>query len=250
MLCFAAFSAIASALYLLNDLLDREADQKHPTKRLRPIASGALPPAAAFSLCGILLVSGAAAAIFLPMETRWILAGYAAGSILYSTILKSYILVDVLALGTFYAVRVFAGGSATGIAISPWTLAFSMFMFLSIALAKRYVEVNRHGPSARRGYREADAPVLLGLGIGTGLLAIQVLALYISSPEIRLLYARPEILWLMCPVMMCWIGRVWLLAGRGELNDDPLMFALTDKGSYGTAAAAAIILTAATSLTR
>jgi hypothetical protein len=121
-----------------------------------------------------------------------------------------------------------------------------MFVFLSLALAKRYVEVTRHGPSERRGYREADAALLMALGVGTGVLAVQVLALYIYSPEVRQLYSRPEVLWLMCPVMLCWIARVWLLAGRGELDDDPLIFALRDRGSYATAACAAVILIAAT----
>jgi 4-hydroxybenzoate polyprenyltransferase len=245
-LCFASFSAFASAVYIFNDLLDREADRKHATKRLRAIASGAIASSGGMVLCAAFLVLGSAIAWGLPGETRWILAGYVAGSVLYSLVLKAYAVVDVLALGTFYTLRVIAGGSATGIAISPWTLAFSMFVFFSLALAKRYVEVNRHGPSERRGYREADAPVLLGLGIGTGLLAVQVLALYIYSPEVRQLYARPELLWLMCPVMLCWIARVWLLAGRGELNDDPLIFALRDKGSYATAVCAALVLIAAT----
>ena len=245
-LCFVSFSALASAVYILNDLLDRNADANHATKRSRPIASGALRPSAAAGMCAILLGIGIAIAALLPEETRWILAGYVAGSTLYSTVLKAYAVVDVLALGAFYTLRVIAGGAATGIAISPWTLAFSMFVFFSIALAKRYVEVNRHGPSERRGYREADAPVLLALGVGTGLLAVQVLALYIYSPEVRQLYARPEMLWLMCPVMFCWIARLWLLAGRGELNDDPLVFALRDKGSYAAAACAAIIMAAAT----
>jgi hypothetical protein len=121
-----------------------------------------------------------------------------------------------------------------------------MFLFLSLALAKRYVEVTRHGPSGRRGYREDDARVLLALGVGTGLLAVQVLALYIYSPEVRQLYGRPELLWLVCPVLLGWIARVWLVAGRGELHDDPLLFALRDAGSYATAAAVGMILVLAT----
>jgi 4-hydroxybenzoate polyprenyltransferase len=245
-LCFAAFSALASAVYIFNDLLDREADRKHASKRQRPIASGAVTASMAAALCAAFLLCGAVIAWWLPAEARWILAGYVGAAVLYSGVLKAYAVVDVLALGSFYALRVMAGGSATEITISPWTLAFCMFVFFSIALAKRYVEVNRHGPSERRGYRESDAPVLLALGVGTGLLAVQVLALYIYSPEVRQLYARPELLWLMCPVLLGWIARMWLLAGRGELNDDPLMFALRDKGSYAVAACAVIILAAAT----
>jgi 4-hydroxybenzoate polyprenyltransferase len=245
-LCFASFSALASSVYVLNDILDREADRKHPSKKNRPIASGALSvPVAA--LVGVLLaLTGILIALMLPVGAAWVLAIYVTASVVYSTLLKGHAIVDVIALGTFYTLRVLAGGSAADIRNSPWTLAFSMFLFLSLALAKRYVEVDRHGPSERRGYLAADSGVLLALGVGTGLLSVQVLALYINSPEVRQVYSRPEMLWLMCPLLLCWIGRVWLIAGRGELNDDPLLFALKDLGSYATARLGAAIILAAT----
>jgi 4-hydroxybenzoate polyprenyltransferase len=245
-LCFAGFSALASAVYVLNDILDRDADRKHPSKQYRPVASGALSVPAATLLSVALALVGIVIARMLPESAAWVLGIYVIASVVYSTLLKSHAIVDVIALGSFYTLRVLAGGFAAGIRISPWTLAFSMFIFLSVALAKRYVEVDRHGPSERRGYLAADSSVLLALGVGTGLLAVQVLALYINSPEVRQVYSRPEVLWLMCPVMLCWIGRVWLIAGRGELNDDPLIFAFKDPGSYVTGVLTATIILAAT----
>lgn len=245
-LCFASFSALASAIYVLNDILDREADRKHPSKQNRPVASGALSVSAAALISVLLAVAGVLIALMLPLSAAWVLAIYVTASVIYSILLKGHAIVDVIALGTFYTLRVLAGGFAADIRISPWTLAFSMFLFLSLALAKRYVEVDRHGPSERRGYLAADAAVLLALGVGTGLLAVQVLALYINSPEVRQVYRRPEVLWLMCPLMLCWIGRVWLMAGRGELHDDPLIFALKDLGSYATALLTAAIILGAT----
>jgi 4-hydroxybenzoate polyprenyltransferase len=245
-LCFTAFNCAASAVYVVNDVLDMEDDRKHPSKRMRAIASGALSRPVALVIAFVLLALAALCSIVVSSATATVVAVYAVAAVLYSAYLKAVAVVDVLLLGAFYALRVFAGGAATGIAISPWTLAFSMFLFLSLALAKRYVEVTRHGPSGRRGYREDDARVLLALGVGTGLLAVQVLALYIYSPEVRQLYGRPELLWLICPVLLGWIARVWLVAGRGELHDDPLLFALRDAGSYATAAAVGLILVLAT----
>lgn len=245
-ICFVSFSLFASFVYILNDLLDRHTDRRHPVKRFRPIASGALSRPQAGVLAAVLLAAGAATAMALPQPARLVILGYVAGAVFYSTWAKSLALVDVILLGSFHTMRVIAGGMATGITISPWTLAFSMFLFLSLALAKRYVEVSRHGPALRRGYREDDKRALLALGIGCGLMSIQVLALYIYSSEVRELYTRPEILWLMCPVVLYWISRVWLLAARGELAEDPLVFALRDAGSYAAGACACLVLLAAT----
>jgi 4-hydroxybenzoate polyprenyltransferase len=244
--CFLSLSFFASFVYVLNDLFDREADLNHPRKCLRPVASGALSRRQAGAIAVILLIAGAAAAFALPFPARLVIIGYVLGATLYSAWAKAIALIDVLLLAAFYTIRVIAGGAATAIDITPWTLAFCMFLFLSLALAKRYVEVNRHGPCDRRGYRQEDARVLLGLGLGTGLLSVQVLALYIHSPEISDLYARPGVLWLMCPIVFYWLARIWLMAGRGELADDPVVFALRDAGSYSAAACAAIVLLGAT----
>ncbi len=243
--CFLSFSLFASFIYILNDLLDRESDRLHATKRLRPIASGRITRPTAGIIAILLLVGGAVSALSLPQPARLAILAYVVSATVYSTWAKSLPVVDVLLLGSFYTMRVLAGGAATSIRISPWTLAFCMFLFLSIALAKRYVEVERHGPSDRRGYRSEDSRALLALGVGSGLMAVQVLALYIYSPEVRALYARPEILWLMCPVVLYWIAHMWVVAGRGELADDPLIFALRDSSSYVAALFAAGVLLAA-----
>jgi 4-hydroxybenzoate polyprenyltransferase len=246
LVCFLSLSFFASFVYVLNDLLDREADVCHPRKRLRPIASGRLTRQQAAVAAVILLAAGTGAAFALPVASRLVIIGYVLGAIVYSLWAKSIALIDVLLLAGFYTIRVIAGGIATGIVITPWTLAFCMFIFVSLALAKRYVEVDRHGPSERRGYRPEDGRVLFGLGIGTGLLSIQVLALYIHSPEVIGLYTRPGLLWLMCPIVFYWLARIWMLAGRGELADDPVLFALQDAGSYLAAACAVIVLIGAT----
>jgi 4-hydroxybenzoate polyprenyltransferase len=244
--CFVSFSLFASFVYILNDLLDRDSDRDHPSKRLRPIASGQMTRLQAGAVAVVVLAGAAFFATWLPPPARMAILGYVLGSTVYSTWAKSLVLVDVIFLGGFYTLRVIAGGLATLIVISPWTLAFSMFLFLSLALAKRYVEVDRYGPSTRRGYKPDDMYVLLPLGIGCGLLAVLVLALYIYSPEVRPLYRRPELLWLMCPVVLYWIARIWLLAARGELSDDPVVFALHDAASYAAGACAGLVLIVAT----
>ena len=241
-IAFLAFCCFASATYILNDLLDANSDRDHPLKKNRPIASGALGRGPAALATILLLAVGSLAALQTARGSRIALVLYVVSSVLYSKWLKSVALIDVLLLGGFYTIRVLAGGAATGIAISPWTLAFSMFLFLSLAIAKRYIEVDRHGPSARRAYRTEDKTTLQLLGVGTGLMSIQVLALYINSPEVLALYSSPRYLWLMCPVILYWIARVWLRAARRELTDDPLIFALKDPASYLAGACALFIL--------
>ena len=244
-ICFLSFSMFASFVYILNDLLDRNSDRGHATKRLRPIASGRISRLQAGMIAALLLSGGVGSALYLPQPARLAIVGYVVSATVYSAWAKSLAVVDVLLLGSFYTMRVIAGGAATDIPISPWTLAFCMFLFLSIALAKRYVEVERHGPNDRRGYRPEDSRALFALGIGSGLMAVQVLALYIYSPEVRSIYSRPEILWLMCPVVLYWIAHMWVVAGRGELADDPLIFALRDSSSYAAGACAVAVLLAA-----
>ena len=233
-------------MYILNDLLDREADRNHARKRLRPIASGVLTPIQAGSLAAGISRCWSRNRAGFAFEARMVMIAYVLGSTLYSIRAKSIALIDVLLLASFYTIRVLAGGAAANIVITPWTLAFCMFLFLSLALAKRYVEVDRHGPADRRGYRQEDARILLVMGLGTGLLSVQVLALYIYSPEVRELYARPGLLWLMCPIVLYWLARIWLIAGRGELADDPVVFALRDAASYWAALCAIVVLLGAT----
>ena len=246
-----AFCGATSAMYVINDLVDREADRKHLTKRFRPFASGDLPRAWGFALVpGLLGAASIIAFRISPAFAAWV-AVYIGTALAYSLVLKTRALLDVICLAALYAVRVWAGGAATGIPISSWTMAFVMFLFFSLALSKRYSElynlsVKQERWAERRGYQTSDMQALLSLGTSSGLLAILVLALYIHSNEIAELYRHPESLWLLCPVIGYWIGRVWLLASRGEMNEDPVIFAVRDGTTYFVGAAVIAVIVGAT----
>jgi 4-hydroxybenzoate polyprenyltransferase len=247
---FVAFCFVASAVYLANDLADLQDDRRHPAKRLRAVASGDIPIEAALILVPVLLVLGGAIAWRLPPAFGALLAAYVAVNALYSIGLKRVALVDVFVLAGFYTLRILAGGAATGVPVSHWLLALSLFGFLSLALAKRYVEVSALAARAEthargRGYLAGDAQVLGWLGVASGCLSVLVLALYITSRDVTALYSRPELLWFACPLMLYWISRVWLLAHRGELHEDPLVFALRDPSSYTVAVATIVVMVAA-----
>lgn len=250
-LAFLAFSVSASGVYVLNDLFDLEDDRRHPRKRLRPLAAGAIPLNHAVIMAPALLAGGLLLALLVNVLFFWVLIGYLCLTTAYTVVIKRMVLLDVLVLAGLYTVRVLAGGAATGIAISFWLLAFSVFLFFSLALVKRYAEVltfDTAGNGTRisgRGYRGDDRWTLLGLGLCSGLMAVLVLALYIHSDEVRAIYETPEVLWLLCPVLLYWISRTWLLAGRGELMDDPLLFAVRDRASYVVLAVVLAVMTAA-----
>jgi 4-hydroxybenzoate polyprenyltransferase len=239
-----AFSLTASAIYTVNDLADREADAQHPTKRKRPIPSGRLSPAFAVVLILTLLTGSAVvAALFTPMPFIIWLVVYVVTTTLYSTWLRRVVLLDVLLLGGLYSLRILAGGAAVDVAVSPWLLAFSLFLFSSLAFLKRYAElrdtVEREGRTVSgRGYHVGDADLVLILGPSLGFLAVLVFVLYLNSPEVVRLYAHPIRLWSMVPVMLYWVARFWLLAHRGQMHEDPVLFAVRDRGSYAVAAIA------------
>lgn len=250
LLSFLAFGLCASSNYLLNDLFDLAADRQHEKKRFRPFASGLLPIHWGLIAMPLALVAGIACALLTLAGFLIYLGVYLACAVFYSARLKREVLADVLLLAALYDLRIMAGGAAVGVPISEWLLAFSMFLFLSLALVKRYSELNavraRDGSAnSGRGYRTGDLELLLALGTGSGYLSVLVLALYVNSPEVRALYSRPHLLWLMCPVFLYWISRVWLLAHRGEMDEDPVIFALEDKMSYLAGAAAAAVMLAA-----
>lgn len=250
-LAFLALSLCASGTYIVNDLLDREADRLHPTKRLRPLASGALTPEAGSVLA--LALSGlgfALAAWTLPVAFVVVLGLYLLTTLAYSLRLKRLPIVDVLVLAGLYALRVFAGGAATGIPISQWLLTFSLFFFLALALVKRYAELRilETNPKARankRGYQVADLGMLRNFGTTSAYLAVLVLALYLTSPEVAMLYQTPALLWLLSPLLIYWQMRIWLLAHRGELDDDPILFTVKDPVSYVVLVAMAALVTGA-----
>jgi 4-hydroxybenzoate polyprenyltransferase len=231
---FLAFSLCASAVYLLNDLRDVSADRMHPHKRLRPIASGRLPPSAAFGLMGILLVASVAAAWPLGARPEGALLTYFALMVAYTLRLKAIVLLDAFVLAAGYALRVLGGGLAVGIIPSARLLAFCIFLFFSLALVKRYAELAllRDGPAAHaRAYLFEDQELIVALGTSCGALSVLVLALYMSSETVERLYSRAGFIWFTCVLLLYWISHMWLMAHRGRMTDDPLVFALTNRVS-------------------
>lgn len=252
-IAFLAFSLCASSVYLLNDLLDLPADRAHPNKRQRPFAAGTVPLLHGVMLVPVLLIAAFSLALFLPPLFFLVLAFYYLCTLSYSLWLKRVVLVDVILLAGLYTLRVLAGAAAVEITPSFWLLAFSVFLFLSLALAKRHAElkvllVHGAGKTQGRGYQASDLEALLSLGTAAGYMAVLVLALYINSPEIRMLYQRPEVIWLLCPLLLYWISRVWLGAHRGKLHDDPVVFALKDHVSRLVMLISVAIVLAATYL--
>lgn len=231
---FGALSLCASATYVFNDLLDRDADRENPFKRNRPFASGELSTTAGVILIAVLLaLSVTIIAVAGGKALDWVSA-YIVFSGSYSLALKQVPIVDVVVLALLYCFRIFAGGAVSSIPISPWTLAFSLFIFTSLAFLKRYSELKLHGAQAvpgRRGYRPEDLTVVGAVGMGSGIVAVLVVALYIHSPEMAQYYTRPMALWFLLPVILTWVSRVWLIAGRGEMSQDPVLFAIRDRWS-------------------
>ena len=250
-LAFLAFSLVASAVYLVNDLVDLEDDRRHPVKRLRPLASGELPASVAYALVPLLALGAAALTWRLPSAFGMYLAAYVGANLVYSLAAKRVALLDVFILAALYTMRILAGAAAAAVPVSHWLLAFSMFAFLSLAFAKRFVEVanvvarEEHG-IAGRGYIAADGPLLGMLGTAAGYLSVLVFALYITSGDVVVLYRSPALLWFAVPLLLYWMSRVWLLAHRGQLHEDPVVFALTDAQSYAVGAAILVAIWAAT----
>ena len=247
---FLAFGLCASSVYLLNDLFDLEADRQHPTKRNRPLAAGTVPIKRGTILIPALLFAAFAIALSLPTAFIGVLTLYYAFTLMYSLRLKRVLLVDVLLLAGLYTVRIIAGAAAVAIMPSFWLLAFSMFLFLSLALVKRYSELLvLHGLEKRkakgRRYHVIDLETLAQSGITSGFMAVLVLALYIDSEQVKTLYAHPEAIWMLCPLLLYWISRIWLLARRGEMHEDPLVFAIEDQRSRWLGLIGALIFLAA-----
>jgi 4-hydroxybenzoate polyprenyltransferase/phosphoserine phosphatase len=251
LLAFLAFGLCASSVYLLNDLLDLEDDRHHPTKRKRPLASGALPILWGLALVPVLLAAAFALAVFfLPWMFSLALAGYYVLTLAYSMFLKRHVMVDVVTLAVLYTTRIIAGSAAIATHLAFWLLAFSMFIFLSLAFVKRYAEL--HSMLARglakargRGYVADDLPLISSLGTASGYLSILVLALYIQSSNAAQLYRNEQILWLVCPLMLYWVSRVWLITHRGQMHDDPIVFAARDRVSLAVAALCGVVFWAA-----
>jgi 4-hydroxybenzoate polyprenyltransferase len=250
-LAFAAFCACASAIYIVNDLLDLQADRAHPRKRKRPFARGDANIPAGTAMATLLAIAGLSVAWQVSPEFFALLAGYILATSAYSLRLKRVIMTDVVVLAGLYTLRILGGALAIDGRLSFWLLAFSMFLFFSLAMLKRATElaamkVSGAERSAGRGYRVHDLPMIQALGAASGYIAVLVFALYINSPESLALYGRPQWLWLICPLLLYWVGRVWLLAHRGDMHDDPVVFAATDRTSQCIAAACGLLVFAAT----
>jgi 4-hydroxybenzoate polyprenyltransferase len=245
-IAFAAFCCAASGAYVMNDLLDLEADRRHPTKRHRAFASGAL--SRSFGLIMVPLLFGAAllCSLWLPAKFLALLLMYVTLTTAYSVYLKRIAVLDVLLLAGLYTLRVLAGIAASHVRFSTWLLAFSMFLFLSLAFLKRYAELSQLAETesgiTRRGYLRGDREWLGSMGGASGYISVLVLALYINSDQVVALYSQPLLLWLICPLLLLWISRMWLLAHRGRIDQDPIVATVRDPASYAIGAMVAAIL--------
>ncbi len=241
-LAFFSFSACASAGYLINDLLDLQTDRQHPSKNRRPFASGALSPGFGIAASVLLVLTAMGFARLVSTNYALFLCGYLILTLAYSVRLKSLLLVDIFLLAFFYTARVLLGGEAAGVQVSFWLAAFSTFFFFSLALVKRFNELTiltKHpGSVTRRNYRAEDLPMLGMWGAASGCASVVVLALYINSADVIRLYHRPAFLWPVGLAVLLWLSRVWMLANRGALPYDPLVFAVQDRTSYVIAALA------------
>lgn len=232
---FVSFCLCASSVYLLNDLLDLPADRQHFRKRNRPFASGSLDLRAGLVASPALLLSAFAIAwLFTPIYFVMILGLYYLSTLIYSFAFKRIVLVDVITLATLYTLRIIAGAAAIPVIPSFWLLAFSMFIFMSLAIVKRYTELawlRESGitHSEGRGYLASDLDMMAVLGSSSAFMSVLVFALYINSDDISRQYTSPEVLWFICPLMLYLLSRIWLLAHRGELEEDPVVFALRDR---------------------
>lgn len=247
LLAFAAFCLCASAAYLLNDLLDLDADRRHPRKRSRPFASGALPLEAGLVAAPLLIVAAFVLALSLSPTFAWVLLAYAIATLAYSLALKRVAVLDVLTLAALYTLRIIAGAVAVPVPASSWLLAFSMFVFFGLAMLKRYIEVRgavaaEQARVAGRGYGARDLAPIRALGLGSGYASVLVLALYINSTKSESLYRHYHALWLLVPILLYWTARAWSLARRDRMHDDPIVFALTDATSLVALLASALVV--------
>lgn len=247
LLGFLCFCFAASSAYVINDLLDLPGDRDHPRKAHRPFAAGKIPITHGVMLAALLMAGAFWLSLLLPTRFTGILSVYVTCTLGYSLLLKRKVMIDVITLGGLYTLRVYGGLAAINAHQTQWLLMFSLFLFLSLAIVKRCSElVDRQAAGKTglmgRGYRIEDLNVLLPLGAAAGYGAVFVVTLYMSSPEVAALYTHPNRLWLICPLLTYWISRVIIMANRGELHDDPVIFALTDKISWITGACVAGII--------
>lgn len=247
MMAFLSFSFCASAMYIVNDLLDLESDRLHPRKRNRPMAAGLIPIPLGLMMPPLLITAGVLLACQITQEFVLCLLSYLMLTVCYSWFLKRYILLDCITLAVLYTLRIVAGAAAISMGLSYWLLAFSVFLFLSLAFVKRYAELEVQLLEGRekahgRGYLTSDASLLQNLGISAGYAAALVLSLYLNSEQVLILYATPEFVWGAVLILLYWISWMWMQAHRGNMHDDPLVFAIKDKTSLVSGALFLIVL--------
>jgi 4-hydroxybenzoate polyprenyltransferase len=256
-IAFIAFGLCASATYLINDLSDLDSDRKHSKKRLRPLARGTLSIHSGFVIIVLLLTAAVICALMVNLLFFLVLCGYTAITLGYSFWFKRLQTVDIVVLASLYTIRIIAGGAAISVVPTFWLLTFSMFVFLCLAIIKRISELIKKnqdhiqsavgGDAAKisgRGYYTSDIDILRSLATSSGLVSILVFAMYIDSSDVALLYNFPQALWLVCPVFAYWVMRILIMTSRGEVDEDPITFALKDTRSWfaGAAIVAAIAL--------
>ena len=246
LIAFISFSLCASSVYITNDLLDLESDRRHPRKKYRMFASAKLPITIGLAIATLFISLSIALGVIVGTEFLIMLLMYLLLTIAYSLVLKRLVFLDCLTLATLYTIRIIAGTAATSLSPSFWLLAFSVFIFLSLALVKRYAELIvqlKAGESTTygRGYLVTDASLLQTLGVSSGYISVLVVALYLRSDEVISLYEQPMAIWFVLPILLFWVSWVWLKAARGEMHDDPIVFAITDKVSLYVASLTAIL---------
>jgi len=238
---FFSFSFLASAVYVFNDICDLRHDRQQPSKQNRPLASGALSLKTAIGLIPACLSLSFICSWGLPQELLLVLGIYTVMNFIYSFWVKELLAIDVIFLAVFYTLRIFAGGAATSVPVSEWLLSFSVFFFFGMAMVKRFSELRNQSPSSlspklgRRAYEHQDAMAVLVTGASTSILSILILALYLSTGEVKRLYQHPNRLWFVTPCILFWLNRLWILGSRGQVTEDPLVFALKDKVTWWVA---------------
>ena len=236
-MAFMSFCLCASSVYFINDIHDVEADRNHPVKCHRPLASGSLPISHGWIWAILLMTSGLLLAFEIHNSFFYFVFFYVVATNLYSYVFKSVALADVVILAMLYTVRIVGGAAAVDAEITFWLLAFSLFFFFSLAMVKRYSELaalaeRGESDASGRGYYAMDANLISMLGVATGYLSVLIFALYLNESKILMQYSSPQWLWLITPVLLYWISRVWLLANRRQISEDPVLFAVKDRVSY------------------
>lgn len=243
---FLSFCFCASAIYIVNDLKDVAADKMHPVKSKRPFASGSLSAQVGFILVFLLVVAAYGLGSLLPIKFGFVVLIYFVVANAYTYVFKEMVILDVIVLALLYTLRIFAGAKAADVVVSKWFMMFSIFLFVMLAFVKRYNELARlkknDAAPSRRGYRPSDIEQLSVFGTASGYIAVMVLALYISSPDVVHLYRQSQYLWLLCPLALYWISRFWLLVHRGNMEEDPLRFTMRDVQSYAVAILAVLLV--------